>query len=95
MTDTERDKLFEYETLLNGLLSGLMDPKSFQIRFLTAFREDPNLWTGEPYTVLETLFEEVDAYEPDPSIRDKDTIDEVQLRKAVEFAALKVGTMIR
>ena len=40
------------------------------------------MWTGNAYHILEALFEEVDAFEADPAIRDSDMIDEAALRDA-------------
>lgn len=94
MTDTEREKLREYRELLSRFLLNSMGPTAFQAEFLRRFREDPNLWTGEAYRTLEELFEEVDAYEADPAIRDKDMIDEDQLKRVAAGSLRKITALI-
>ena len=94
MTDSQVAGLREYERLLRCLLSGELSAAEFQREFLHVFQNDPNIWTGEHYRTLETLFEEVDAFEANSAVRDKDMLDEHELKKVAEDSLAKITALL-
>jgi hypothetical protein len=83
MTQGERERVTAYRDLIALFMTGDLVAKDFQSRFLNLFKNDPNISGGETYSILESIFEEVESFEDDPSIRSKYYTNEDQLRNAL------------
>ncbi len=83
MTQGERERITAYRDLIALFMTGNLIAKDFQSRFLNLFKNDPGISGGETYRILESIFEEVESFEDDPSIRSKYYTNEDQLRSAL------------
>jgi len=73
MTAQEVGKITECLSLITLFVAGRLPTAEFQSTFLGLFKSDPNLWESETYHVLEAIFEEVESFESDRSIRSDTT----------------------
>jgi len=94
MTGQELDKITEYLSLINLFIAGRLPAAEFQSTFLRLFKSDPNLWEGETYHILESIFEEVESFESDRSIRSEHYIGEDQLRNTLKMALQKLQALL-
>lgn len=72
-----------YVALMEGLTTRSLPVHRFERAYLDAFSADQTHWPEEIYRILNDVFLDVDAYNPDPSTRDDLDIDEVELRQRV------------
>ncbi len=69
----------EYIDLLNAFVSGRLKVIDFEKQYLETFKQDETSWSDTEYEILQTLFCDVDAFCPDPNIRDERDLSEEQL----------------
>lgn len=70
-----------YAVLLRLLVDGRMEAEEFEVVFLRLYKADPTAWPPPVFDVLDRFFGDVDAFCPDPALRDQvHGIDEVELR---------------
>lgn len=82
-----------YIELIDTFLDNKISASTFEREYLNMFKNDPTTWSEEEYTVLNDLFGDVDAFCADPSLRDKDDLDENQLRQQSEKAVIKLKAL--
>jgi hypothetical protein len=79
-------KLERYADLLSRFTGDQLGAGDFEKQFLTLYKNDASRWSDAEFDVLDSLFAAVDAYTPDPSLRDEGDLDENQLRDAARRA---------
>jgi hypothetical protein len=78
----------QYTALIRGFLDEALDAQEFESRFLEKFKNETTVLPLDIFEVLDELFADVDAFCPDPELRDDDDLNEQQLRaKAAEALA--------
>jgi hypothetical protein len=80
-----------YRTMMERFLDGRLSASDFETSYLRMFKDDQTDWPEPVYQALNEVFLDLDAYCPDPDIRDEFGIDEAELRVRVErsLAALR------
>ena len=73
-----------YVAMIEAFLSGRMTAGEFERVYLRAFKDDPTDWPEPIFQLLNEVFLDLDAYCPDPVLRDAFAIDEAELRTRVE-----------
>ena len=86
-----RSDVQPYLKLMDDFLTDRLPVASFEREYLDTFSSDDTRWPEPIYRVLNEVFLDVDAYCPDPALRNELDIDEAELRARVErsFAALR------
>jgi hypothetical protein len=82
----------EWRALIEELLAGTTSPAAFHDGFFRLWRRDRDTGLPEP---IERLFDVVEAFTPDPALRDASQpweADEGELRQAAERAPREMGT---
>lgn len=85
------ESVLPYVTMIEAFLSGQMAVGEFETAYLRAYKDDPTLWPEPVYDPLNEVFLDLDAYYPDPALRNEYDIDETELRVRTErsLAALR------
>src|SRR5678816_1274786 len=86
-------ELSPYIDLMKSFLANKIDAHEFEDRYLSMFKEDTTDWTEEEYENLNYLFGEIDAFTPDPELRNENDIDEDQLREATKMTLTKLSML--
>lgn len=71
----------KYVTLIDSYVSEQISSSEFESRYLQLFKEEKRILSVELYEVLNKLFSDVDSFWPTFSLRNKFSIDEVELRQ--------------
>jgi len=80
----DRDRLFTYQTLMRDVVSDRLSAAEFQSRYLKLFKDDPTLWNGEMYSILEEAFEYTEGYEQHEDVRrGANLLDEHQIKAVI------------
>jgi hypothetical protein len=58
-----------YRPLISVFINKEISASEFESRYLALFKRDKGKVGGEKFEVLDRLFGDVDAYEPDPELR--------------------------
>ena len=74
-------KLEEYSKLLEQYLTDNIDARSFEHNYFSKFKNDSTNWSIDEFEILNSIFTDLDAFSPNPSLKDEFDIDEVQLRE--------------
>jgi hypothetical protein len=72
-----------YLIISRALVEKRLTPQEFETVFLSVFRSEGDLFSEAITSALDRLFAEVDAYSPDPEVRDDDGLDDAGLISAV------------
>lgn len=72
-----------YVELIDAFLSDRLPVASFERTYMDTYLNDKTHWLEPVYEALNEVFLDIDAYYPDPEIRDEDGIDEEELRVRV------------
>lgn|SRR5262249_7539333 len=80
------EKLSEYIRIISLFVSHQISAEQFEREYLTLFKLDPTIRPEAEFLILDKLFSSVDAFCPDPKIRNQDDLDEEQLRSACSEA---------
>ncbi len=93
MTRYEPQDEAPYIAMIQAFLDGQTSVDEFETTYLRAFKDDPTNWPENLYRILNEIFLDLDAYYPDPTIRDENGIDETELRAraGVALAALRAS----
>jgi len=59
----------DYLRLIDSFLGGHMPARDFQLAFLSAVKNEPRILGDPVYPILQTLFEDADAYVAHPILR--------------------------
>lgn len=78
----------EYRNLIQAFVDEAIPAKEFEARYLAAFKSEPGGMSPQLYSVLEKLFEDVDAYWEDcpPGQETAFIISEQRLRQEAKKA---------
>jgi hypothetical protein len=88
----ENIALEAYIDLIKMFLNNSIDAQQFESRFLDRFKREPTFYPNKIFAILDELFAAVDAFCPDPELRDDHDLSEEQLRiKAAESLARLTG----
>lgn len=79
-----------YIRLLDQLLEGRVTGDQFQTLYFKIYLGDTREMGDREFRVLDWLFAEVDAYVPDPELRDADDLDDDQLVDRVKQAKARL-----
>ena len=71
-----------------------LDGPAFETRFLKLFKGDETMFPDEEFFVLDKLFGDVDAYEPDSDLRGEDNIDDDELRASAVESLAKLRRLV-
>ena len=85
-------ELSPYIDLMKSFLANKIDAHEFEDRYLSMFKEDTTDWTEEEYENLNYLFGEIDAFTPDPELRNENDIDEDQLREVTKMTLARLSS---
>ena len=85
--------LDDYRSAMRAFLADEITATEFERRYIDLFGDDTTLRPEETFRVLNDLFFAVDAFCPDPGLREADDLDEAQLQARVRaaLAALPPG----
>lgn len=75
--------LTPYMAMIEAFLNGQTPVSDFETDYLRVFKDDHTDWPEPVYEALNEVFLDIDAYYPDPAIRDEWGIDEAELRARV------------
>ncbi|HEX2092750.1 MAG TPA: colicin immunity domain-containing protein [Longimicrobiaceae bacterium] len=78
------------ELLAEFVEQGGLDAGSFEERFFALFKGDATMFPDDEFLVLDRLFGDVDAFEPDPEVRGAGHLDEEGLRASAREALAKL-----
>lgn len=80
-----------YVRLMEQFSSRSLPVHAFERTYLDTFAADPTRWPAPVYRILNDVFLDIDAFDPDPEDRAEEDIDEAELRSRVErsLAALR------
>jgi hypothetical protein len=82
-----RPDITDYLALLDRFISGHMPAKDFQVAFLSAVKSEARILGNPVYPILQTMFEDADAYVADPMLRTApEDLDDEALRERAEYA---------
>ena len=86
--------LNRYGRLMESMLSGRLSATDFERRYLDLFKADGADRSPRVFGILDALFAEVDAFCPDPDVREPDDLDEEQLRQRVAAARTALAVAV-
>ncbi len=89
-----RAGVLPYLRLMEDFLADRLPVASFEREYLDTFSSDDTRWPEPIYQVLNEVFLDVDAYCPDPALRDELDIDEAKLRARVERSLTALRRMV-
>jgi hypothetical protein len=76
-------KIDSYVIVSRAFIEERLTAQEFETVFLSVFRGEGDRFDADTARAVRTLFDAVDAYCDDPSLRDDDDLDEGGLRHAV------------
>lgn len=79
-------RLIKYIELILSFLHGRISPLDFEQAYLALYLNDETEWSEPEFAVLDELFGAVDAFCADAKLRDKNDLDEDELRLACKIA---------
>jgi hypothetical protein len=88
MTD---QTLAPYIRLIRQFLGRSIDAAAFERAYLQMFKHQQAELPNHSFKILDKLFADVDAFCPDPELRDLNDLDEVQLREKCLGALNRLG----
>jgi Bacterial self-protective colicin-like immunity len=91
--DHRMTALRPYIELVSAFVDSQIDPTSFERQYFALYLNDQTSWSDEEFAVLDKLFGDADAFEPDPEVRAEmsdDAIDETELRRCAAEALPKL-----
>ncbi len=75
------DALTPYIQLLSSFMAQELTATEFEAHYLRVYKQDETLFSDEAFLVLERIFGDVDAFYSAPDLREKDDLNETQLRQ--------------
>jgi hypothetical protein len=92
MTNEQKMCVESYTALLAEFISGKVDAKTFEGRYLYKFKNESLQLPRGVFEELDQMFGDVDAYCSDPLIRSADGLDDERLLASAKrtFTALKI-----
>ena len=81
-----------YYSLIDKFLKFEISASFFENQYLKMFKNQVDPLPDKEYTILNSLFCDVDAYCDDPDLRDEGDIDEESLRKSARLALEKMNS---
>jgi hypothetical protein len=75
-----------YITLIEAFVTERIPSVEFESQYLKLFKEEKRIPPPQVYMVLNNLFTDVDAFCPDPALRNQFSIDEIELRERARRA---------
>jgi hypothetical protein len=88
------DKLQRYIALLSSFVTDEIEASDFERKFLKLFKEDATEWSGAEFAILDGLFADVNAFCPDPQLRDEEDVDEYELKEKGKIALEKLQLLV-
>lgn len=88
---TSNQTISDYQSLIDEFVKGQVTADEFERQYLTLFKQHTGDLSDSDFEVLNNLFTDVDAYCPDPDLRDEDDISEEQLLSSAKSALLELG----
>ena len=85
--------LRQFVTLVESFLRGDIDVGKFERAYLDGFSAQRDPLPEAQFLILDRLFAEVDAYTPDPDLRDRWHIDEDELRRQCRIALERLAQL--
>lgn len=85
--------LGSYETLIEEFSQRKIDAAEFEERYLSLFKADSTDWKDDEFEILDGLFGAVDAFCPDPNLREEEDLDENQLREVCRTALFELRNL--
>src|SRR5688572_27426580 len=86
MSESDREALEKYLKLIFNFVQGNITADEFEASYLSFFKYETHKFGDEDFEVLDRLFGDVDAYCPDPQLRDQDDLDEKALLESAKRA---------
>ena len=84
------DATMKYQALISSFLSREISASQFERKYLDTFQSEQVSLGESAFNILNKLFADVDAFCPDPELRDESDIDEDQLRARCSEAICKL-----
>lgn len=69
----------KYTALITQFVDGKISASQFEASYLELFKNETEILPEDVYSVLNSLFSDVDAYCKDPVLRDNDDLNEDEL----------------
>lgn len=88
------NEVLPYIHLISSFVEGKISANEFESQYLKLYKNDPTPWSEELFSVLDGLFADVDAFCPDPDLRDEGDLDEDQLRQRSAAALEKLRSLL-
>ncbi len=85
--------LTSYIRLLSSFAAQELSATEFEARYLRLYKQEETLFSDETFLVLDELFGDVDAFYPNPDLRDEDDLDEEQLHQRCARALEKLNAI--
>ena len=81
----------DYVALMRAFLTNLISASEFERQYLDLFRDDATERPEPTFRALNDLFFDVDAFCPDPTLRDPEDLGEDELRASVQATVDKLS----
>ena len=78
--------IHKYTSLIERFTSGTIDATRFESEYLRIFKNEVSQLPESVFEILDALFADVDAFCPDPALRDSSDLDENGLRARCQEA---------
>jgi hypothetical protein len=94
--DHRMTALGPYIELISAFVDSQIDPTAFERQYFALYLNDQTSWSDEAFAVLDKLFGDADAFDPDPEVRAEmgdDAIDETELRRCAAEALPKLRNL--
>jgi hypothetical protein len=88
------DKLQRYITLIAAFVADKIEASDFEHKYLKLFKEDTTEWPDIEFAILDGLFGDVDAFCADPQLRDKEDLDEYELKEKCKITLEKLQSLV-
>lgn len=82
-----------YITLLTAFIADKIDVLNFEKKFLQLFKNETRTLSRTEFKILDRLFADVDAYCADPQLRDKEDLNEIELREKCKAALQRLQAL--
>lgn len=84
-------RLDPYIELLAGFVErSSLNSSAFEERFFALYKGDATMFPDDEFLVLDKLFGDLDAFEPNPDLRGESYLDEDGLRASAQEALAKL-----
>lgn len=80
----DESNLNKYISLMNKFTRNEINASVFETSFLKLFKNEKINFKEDVYLLLNQLFQDVDAFCPDPHLRDRDDLSEDELLSSVK-----------